>query len=315
MKTWVIASSFIGLGAFGFNTAPIKPIVNPPIKPVGLQAHDSHASASLLGQFRTNVSAWLYLRTDLYLHNGVEMRPLSEQELKAGKKGVGSSGNEKERLHDDSKIVTIIPPQKYDFRGILGDVERTVGSYKDMTGHSHNNPTSSLPLFRLMTALDPQFVQGWTTGGFIVLWDRKKGCVEKSLAFLQEGLQHNPQSIDILTQIAYCHLRDMSDIGYGGRHFDRALPYMLQARDAGVENFKVLTEREQEALLENYRRLSVSFRELGKYPEMESASREGLQFFPEDGPLTMRLQEALQLKKGQKLKLGLAEIADPEESH
>jgi hypothetical protein len=242
------------------------------------------------------------------------MRPLSESELKAGKKGVGGSEHESEKLHDDSKIVTIIPSKKDDFRGLFGDAERAIASYKDMAGHSHNNPTSTLPLFRLMTVLDPQFVQGWTTGGFIVLWDRKKGCVEKSLSFLEEGLKHNPQSIDILTQIAYCYLRDMSDIGYPGRQYNKALPFMLRARDVGVENFKVLSEKEREALLENYRRLAVSFREVANFAQMEAAAKEGLQFFPNDGPLSARLAESQKLIAGQKTILEPAVISDAPEA-
>lgn len=313
MKAFVAGLAAVGVGFLGSQTSSIRPVVNPPVKPVGLQAHDSHAAVSLLGQFRSSISSFLFLRADLYLHNGVEMRPLSDIELKAGRKGVGGSAAEKEKLHDDSKIVTIIPPKEFDFRGVFGDVERSVASFKDMTGHSHNNPTQALPLFRLMTTLDPQFVQGWTTGAFIVMWDRRPGCVEKSLEYLQEGLKHNPKSIDILTQIAYSHLRDLSEIGYGGRHYDRALPYLLKAREIGLENIKFLSISEIEAFLENYRRLVVSLRELKRYDDMLGIAKEAVQVFPDDGPLNKHLRDAEALKKGQSIQVGKDEIKGPSE--
>lgn len=272
--------SLLGAVGFGYSSSSIRETVNPPVKMVGLEAHDSHAAASLLGQFRSSASSWLFLHADLYLHNGVEMRPLTDAELKSGKVGVGSNPNE-QKIHDDSKIVTIVPSASEDFRGIFGDVERQIASYKDMKGHSHNNPTSSLPLFRLMTALDPQFVKGWTTAGFIMLWDNRKDGLPKTIAFLKEGLAANPKSIDIITQIAYCYLKEHD----GKRDYAAAWPYLVQARNVGVENLEHLSDQEKEALLLNYRRLCVAARELKMFDQEQKALEEGLKVFPDDKPL------------------------------
>ena len=277
----ILATSSVALAAvMGASTGSIRNEVNPPIKLVGLEAHDSHAAASILGQFRTSASSWLYLHADLYLHNGVEMRPLTDDEIKRGRRGVGGNSNE-QKIHDDSKIVTVVPSAKDDFRGIFGDVERTTSSYKDMTGHGHNKPTASLPLFRLMTLLDPQFVQGWTTGSYIMLWDKNEEGFEKALAFLQEGLKHNPKSIDILTEIAASYLKERN----GVRDFKTAIPYLRTARTVAAENFGHLSEDEREATLKNYRRLAVSLREMNLIGEERSVVIEGLKLFPDDVPL------------------------------
>lgn len=312
MKNWIFASATVALIAMSYGFTSVRPEVNPVVKAVGLSAHDTHAAASLIGQFRTSLSSSLYLRADLYLHNGVEMRPLSDQELKAGRKGVGSSEAEQYKLHDDSKIVTIIPPKDRDFRGVFGDVERSIASFKDMTGHSHQTPTRTLPLFRLMTWLDPQFVQGWTTGGFVLLWDQKPGCFDKSIAFLKEGLKANPQSIDILTQIAYCYLKVLPEANKNEREYLKALPYILEARNIGVKNVKILNKQELEAFRENYWRMALCFREIGDYKQMLRAAEEGAAFFVDDYPLKRHVANAKKLLAGEKNVDRSVVISEPE---
>ena len=41
-------------------------------------------------------------------------------------------------------------------------------AYQAMANHKHNDPTAAMPMFRLMTWLDPTFVPGWTTGANIL---------------------------------------------------------------------------------------------------------------------------------------------------
>jgi len=314
MKPWFLGVSALGAMSMGFFTKDIRPVVNPAIKQVGLHAHDTHAATSLLGQFRTSLSASLFLRADLYLHNGVEMRPLSDAEVKAGKQGVGGSSAEKIKLHDDSKIITVIPPSSQDFRGLLGDVERSVTTYKNMVGHTHQTPTQTLPLFRLMTILDPQFVQGWTTGGFILLWDQKPGCLEKSIAFLQEGLRNNPKSIDILTQIAYCHLKVLPKSNKLTRDYRAALTYIVAAREIGKDNFDILTEQELDALKQNYWRMVICFREINDYKQMLRAAREGAAMYPDDAVLARHVVEAERLCAGKFTEVAPVIISEPTDS-
>lgn len=313
MKTIFFAATLAGAVAIGSQSDRIRPITNPPQQLAGLEAQDTHAAASLLGQFRTSISSFLFLRADLYLHGGVEMRPLSKQEEDAGKKGVGHAAEESEELMNDDHIVTVIPSKQDDFRGIFGDVERAVASYKDMKGHHHQSPSQTLPLFRLMTWIDPQFTDGWTTAGYVIMFDKKPGCVEKSLDLLQQGLVANPESIAILGQISYCYLRNIDEIGWKGKDYEKALPYLEKARIIGLNNYKILSDKEKEALEENYRRISVCYRELGRYQAMKQVSEEGLQLFGQDASLRLHVQEADGLLKGQKVQKSKLELADPQE--
>lgn len=288
-----IATPIVAAVALGSQIGSVSSIVNPPKRATGLEAQETHAAASLLGQFRTSFSSMLYLRTDLYLHGGVEMRPLSKQEMESGKKGVGHAADEETKIANDDVIVTVIPSAKDDFRGIFGDVERSVASYKDMVGHHHQSPTQTIPLFRLMTLIDPQFIEGWTTGGYAIVFEPKPGSVEKALSYSREGLANNPESIDILGQIAECYLKEVPQIGYKGRNYKEALPYLQKSRHVGIDHFKTLTTTEKESMQENYRREAVCYRELAMYPEMLEVSVQGLQVFGQDGSLRQHAQEAM----------------------
>lgn len=276
---WVPALA-CGAVASGSFVGALSAEVNPPFRPAGLEAHDSHASASLLGQFRTTLSGWLFLRADLYLHNGVEMRPLTSGEVRAGRTGVGGSDDGHEKLHDDSKIVTVIPMARDDFRGWIGDIERAVSAHKDMKGHDHNDPKTTLPLFRLMTWLDPQFTVGWTTGGMIMARDRTPEGTKRVVAYLQEGLRHNPKSIDISQTLGYIVLTRQGQLR-------EAIPLFDQAREVGWANREHLSEAEREALLQSYRWLSLCYRDTFQFGPLKDTVAEGLSLFPDD-PLLLR---------------------------
>lgn len=257
----------------GWVVQPADVIVHPPARPAGLDAHESNGAVSLLGQFRTSIASWLWLRTDLYLHNGVEMRPLTEQEIRQGQRGVGSSDNDDGKLMDDDIIVTIIPQQEKDFRGILGDIERATSAYKDMSHHAHNDPQSALPLFRLMTWLDPQFLPGWITGANVIA--RNEQSLGHAIRFLLEGYAQNPQSPALPGEIGYL-------IASTRRDFDSALPYFEQARKLGVSRPKELTEDELESWRTTYRWLGLIYRDKGELVRMYSVLREGQSVFPDD---------------------------------
>ncbi len=294
MKHWIVVGTMVGAVTLGTQANKFASIVNPPTRIVGLQAQDTHAAASLLGQFRTSFSALLYLRADLYVHGGVEMRPLTHNEELHGRTGASEAKDEAEKLDGDAAIVTVIPSEKEDFRGIFGDVERRVASYKDMAEHHHQSPTQTLPLFRLMTWVDPQFIEAWTSAGQIILWENKKESSALAVDFLKRGLDQNPESIDILEEIAYCWMKDNSNQIQPAHKFESALPYLLRAKEIGLNNLKTLSDREANSLKDNYRKLCICYRELRQYDELRKVAEEGLNLFGEDASLKMALAEATQ---------------------
>jgi hypothetical protein len=275
MKAFIFPiCSLAGVMAFGLNAANVSPITNPPIRQSGLAAHDESASASLLGQFRTNMSAWLWVRTDLYLHNGVHMRPVTEAEQRAGIQIENPKADGHEVLHKETSI-TLVPSPERDYRGVLGDVDRAVSSWMPMKDHVHNDPVQTMPLFRLMTWLDPQFIEGWTTGAMVLARDRTERGSQKSLTFLNQGLAENPQSVDLITEIAYI------DISRRKRP-DEAIPLLERALKIGTAHLSAMSDNERDALQNTYRWLALCYRDTHRPADMQRIVQEGLATFPDD---------------------------------
>lgn len=294
IHTSIAAAAMIGSG---FVVAPLSSQTSVNTARNGLDVHETHASASLLGQFRTSASAWLWLRTDLYLHNGVEMRRTTQQEQNQHGHHEhdehhehGDGGNEDSEcvMHEGVELVTAIPPPESDFRGILGDLERATAPYKDMRHHSHNDPQTALPLFRLMTWIDPSFILGWTTGAAVIARGQTDEAVQMSLDFLLAGLQSNPKSFEILQSIGqiYCVRR---------RDFSTAQSYLEQACEFGesAANSRPLSDDEAEALSNAFRWLAMSYRETADVDKLQAATQRGLALFPEDQVL-LRLRSRMQ---------------------
>jgi hypothetical protein len=270
---WLVGVAAVGvMAACGACVSGLDATIHPADAPAGLDAHETHASASLLGQFRSSASAWLWLRTDLYLHNGVEMRPMTDWEKSHGRENHGAAKGEE--LMDESSVVTLVPPAERDFRGIFGDIERATSAYSDMRGHKHNDPMQALPLFRLMTWLDPKFVTGWTVGGAVLARDRSEAGTAKALAYLQEGLSENPSSIGIHAQIGEL-------LATRRRDFEGAVKVLERARQIALDS-KAISPDEKEDLRTAYRWLGLSYKSLGHRGKLQLVMQEAVRAFPDD---------------------------------
>lgn len=257
------------------------------LQPVGLDAQDTNASASLVGQFRTNASAWLWMRTDLYLHNGVEMRPLTAAEKREGKDADHAAH---EDGIEEGEITTVVPPKEHDFRGVFGDIERLTTAYQPMGGHTHNEPRNALPLFRLMTWLDPQFLRGWTIGASVIAQDD----TDAAIAYLKEGLTKNPRSLALHGDIGRLYAAKNKD-------FTKALEYLDKAIALG-EQTKNADEEGRDNFLDALRWAALCHRELGNHAMREAVGQYGLTQFPGD-PVLARAAKHIPLvltEKGRK---------------
>lgn len=274
------------MAASGTIVSNLGPEFQTPKEASGLNAHETHAAASLLGQFRTSASSFLWLRTDLYVHNGVEMRPLSDEELAAGERGVGGKKDDHEAIHNDDRIVTVVPSAERDFRGILGDLERATAAYKDMHAHEHRDPAQALPLFRLMTWLDPQFVMAWVTGATVIARDRSERGTEKALAFLKEAEENNPTSVAVPTEYARLLVSRRRDLS-------AARGYLEVAMKRGLGQSARLPEIEKEGLILASRLLALVYRDEGDLVDLRKHLDASRKVMPDD-PILKRLRDDLQ---------------------
>lgn len=273
----VVAGALCAMLAAGLGLPDVQKELSSGAARSSLEAQETQAAASLLGQFRTSLDAWLWVRTDVYLHNGVEMRPLTTAELKRGL-SIDQAAPQERDLGKES-VVTVIPDAARDFRGPIGDIERATSAYQGMKGHTHNDPSAVLPLFRLMTLADPSFVPAWVEGGSVLARDRSEQGTERAIAYLKEGLDKNPTSIEILTELGGLYITRQRD-------YHLALRTLDQARVQGDKLGGKLTEDQKDALQTCYRYIALSLRNLDRTADMRVFAAEGLRLFPDDAVLT-----------------------------
>lgn len=211
------------------------------------------------------------------------MRPLTDEEKRSGKRGVGGTYGGQEALHDDSTIVTVVPTAEKDFRGVFGDVERAVNAFRDMMGHDHRDPAQSLPLFRLMTWFDPQFVTAWVTGATVIARDRSPKGTTQAIAFLNEAEPHNPYSVAIPTEIGRLMLSRNQDL-------EGALPFLETAMGRGLREPAKLSEIEKDGLQLASRLLALVYRDLGKWDRMQKHLEAAVKVFQDDKMLRRLLE-------------------------
>lgn len=271
----VVIASLALAGASGFLVAPslhANGRLSESVESSTLDVHEANASASLFGQFRTNASAWLWLRTDLYLHGGVEMRPLTADEIRSGRQADRAASDDGLK---EEQIVTVVPAAERDFRGIFGNIERAVNAYKPMMDHEHQDPEKALPLFRLMTWIDPSFTRGWTVGASILA----RRDADAGLAYLQEGLRNMPDSLALLAETGAFWAGKKNEPKYALTFFERA----MRLGEARFANGLGDPDSDEAAgFLSALQWSTLCYREVGKLVEMERAATAGLRFFPGD---------------------------------
>lgn len=268
MKLFLLVLSTAGLWLTGhlINTVSPEQKRNPASAEAN-EVYEHEASASLVGEFRSSVAGYLWAKTDEYLHGGVLLRAMTNKE-KSGIARSATSGDEVQRHEGETSV---IPEAERDPRGVWGDLERNIKPFYDVSGHKHRNVRETLPLFRFMTWADPRFIQGYITGSY-VLYASDHGRVQEVIAYLREGIAHNPRSPELCTECAR----------YLFAHAGRP----LEAEELLLRSIHLHSNREDrdggEDALNAYRWLVLLYRETGRLELAGRWARRGLQKFPND---------------------------------
>jgi len=272
MRLWIAPFlAFSAIGALGWNADSVAALTNPPMRRVRVTETDN----SLVGQFQTSAVGHLWTYTEVYLENGVKLRKMTLDE----KREYGlDDGND----HG----IPIIPTRKKDFRGILGDVEREVNAWDPRQAKRRNDPKQCMPLFRLMTWLDPHFVDAWTSGAMIIGLGQSEEATSKAKEFLNEGLRNNPDNVDIPTMYAMLCIRREGD-------YLTAEKFLKVAIENGNARFESLSESERDELQSAFRWQTLVYRDLGQTAKMVATAMDGIQKFPEDRVLPNALKPSV----------------------
>jgi hypothetical protein len=147
-----------------------------------LEARNTNAFATILGEARANASDFLFIKTTVYAHAGVAYQTKSTDA--AGKQPAVGEGE-----WHDAGSPTLIRSAAADYRGFLGTLEREVKPYRDAKeGHVHVSAEELAPWIRVMTLSNPHFIRGYRLGASVL---QNKGKWLEAETFLKEGIANN----------------------------------------------------------------------------------------------------------------------------
>lgn len=191
----------------------------------------------LLGEFRSSIADILWLKVDKYFHAGFEREHM---------------------LHE------IEHPY---LRKYLKEAE--IQLYKEHI--SQDWKTEFMPLIRLVTYLDPHFIQAYTVGAWWLTYKLDKP--EQAIKFLLEGISHNTTAYELYYEMSWIYFKKYHD-------YQKAIEWLYEAMkyaSAPEEKVKLL-----ELLAFSYERLQQNelakryFKEivrLGIEPQASTARR------------------------------------------
>ncbi len=90
----------------------------------------------------------------------------------------------------------------------------------EFRGFDYRTNESLMPLIRLITILDPHFVQAYDFGAYHLAVNLNKR--EESMKFLKEGLTNNPDSFELNWEYGF--------LFYFNKKYSESLPFLMKAR-------------------------------------------------------------------------------------
>lgn len=222
------------------------------------QRRNSSAIAAILGEFRTNLSDMLFIKTERYLHGGVAMTPhIDMQELatsgsvtttkpsrsaehvgesahtSASDSAATSTAQRHEADHDhkdEHEVTTLIRTPDKDFRGFIGHLERQVKPWFDpRLPHQHIGGVELLPWYRLATLADPKNVRAYMIGAWWLKTLHDPKALREAEKFLEEGVRNNPRAFQLHLMRGYI-LRELGDKRAALKAFEEAYECMKAQR-------------------------------------------------------------------------------------
>ncbi len=223
---------------------------------------------TLLGQFRTNLDAYLWLKTEDYLHSGITYRPYTETELASGKQDIEANVGGF-AAHSDGP--TLIPPKEKDWRGIFGDLERNIQPYRPGPAQ-HGDPQELIPWYRVQTIINPRDVNAYVTCAFFLA--DFAGRPKEALAFLDEGIRNNPNDFEMQEAVGQLYFEKW-------KNCDRAIPCLEKAISLGKQ--LPTRDQKQETTFGNaYVFLTKAYRANGDFEAELRAAEDGVAHCPKN---------------------------------
>lgn len=290
---------------------------------------DSSALGMILGEVRTSLADFIWIKTELYAHKGVqfvshtdqaEFDPPDETLSGAGHDHDGhdhgghdhgghdhgghehSAGPETRKPGDgykhDMTAATVIPAPQKDFRGFVGDIHRAVHPW----GLDHEwEPTSRqiLPWYVLVTKMNPRHGRGYSVGAWLLLQaEDAPNRLEEAEKFCETGIEKNPDYFPLYEIMVRVQMEK--------EDWEAAIDYSIRGRDIGfkrrpawkqgdlmpweIDETWTMTEEEDFGFLTRHPVL-IALRKLNDPDRARELLKDAFKFLPYDTPLNSLARE------------------------
>lgn len=123
--------------------------------------------------------------------------------------------------------------------------------------------TDIMPLFRMITLLDPHFIQAYDTGAYSLVVNLNR--VKEGLDFLKEGIRNNPDSFELSWEYGFLMFYE--------KDYAEALPYLIKAHDNRDNALTSVYDEHMKIVWVNTR-IVKCYEELGKPEKAEPYRKE-----------------------------------------
>ena len=119
-----------------------------------------------------------------------------------------------------SALVDILGELRYTVAALLWMKTDYYQHEYEFSGKSFQTNEPIMPLIRLITILDPHFIQAYDFGAYHLAVNLKKK--EESIKFIKEGLDNNPEAFELNWEYGF--------LCYYDKKYSEALPFLIKAR-------------------------------------------------------------------------------------
>jgi tetratricopeptide (TPR) repeat protein len=200
--TRLLVLLFLASGTFTLAT-----MVQPFAAQWSRQGNSASVMQILLGDGRRLFARHFFVKADITFHSG--FYPSFFDQAQASADSGHTAAEEIEGHHDEAEEAH---EKEMRFLGRPHDWFERFGRNFMVTQHSHlegANAREMLPWLRISADLDPQRVETYTVGAFVL--SRKLGKINEAEHFLREGLLANPDSYEILLELGRLYREDLHD--------------------------------------------------------------------------------------------------------
>jgi len=201
------------------------------IEATSAPSQDSVAG-TVFREIRTSISDITWLKTEEYMHDGIQHIHLEEDEeahegedrheheehvISSEEQGKMFSLTDEERCEHSKSL---IPSSEIDFRGILGDIERWTQPYSGEHVHS-KNPEEILPWLRVTVLSNPHHIRAHRGIAFFLAEYLAKP--EVAIDSVHDALKLNPNQPQLLMVLGRLHFYSQKNRGAARKKFEEVI--------------------------------------------------------------------------------------------